>query len=297
MRNGVSDTLERIGRGIDFIEAHLFERPTLAAIAAASGMSPWHFHRVFASLAGETPAAYVWKRQLADICRRLVETDEPLVEIALAAGFESQASFTRAFTRHVGVSPARYRRAGSVAPTYLYAPLDLASLVARREWKRTMEPRIVRRPAFHVVGSAGHFTPATTSRIPELWQGFVAGPIETVRNRRGHHTLGVCIDADPASIEQAGFTYVAGVEVDCIDGVPSGLIAFTVPESTYAVFTHSGHISRLPDTVRQVFGHWLPTSSYAHVRSPDFELYDERWNPITGEGEIDLYVPIADPGR
>jgi len=290
-----NDTLERIGRALAFIENTLFERPSLAAIAAESGMSPWHFHRVFASLTGETPASYAWKRQLAEICRRLVATRQPLVQLALDAGFESQASFTRAFTRHVGVSPARYRRSGVVSPTYRYAPLDLAALVARQRWRESMEPRIVRRPAFHAVGMAGHFTPSTTSRIPELWEGFVRGPIADVPHRRGTHTLGVCVDAAAMSGEDCGFTYVAGVEVDRIDEVPTGLVALTVPASTYAVFTHSGHISRFPDTVKQVFGHWLPASPYTHVPTPDFELYDERWDPATGNGDIDVWVPIADP--
>jgi AraC family transcriptional regulator len=291
----VTDTLARIERGIAFIEAHLFERPSLTAIAERSGASPWHFHRVFVAMTGETPATYTWKRQLTEICRRLVETEQPIVEIALDAGFESQASFTRAFTRHVGVSPARYRRTGILSPTYRYAPLDLESLMHRQRRRHTMQPRIVRRPAFHAIGRAGHFTPATTSRIPELWEGFVRGPMQSVPNRRGQHTLGLCIDADPATVEQAGFTYVAAVEVDRIDDVPAGMVALTVPASTYAVFTHSGHISRLPDTVKQVWGHWLPASPYRHVPTADFELYDERWDPTTGNGEIDLYVPIAEP--
>jgi AraC family transcriptional regulator len=290
----MTETVERIGRGIAFIEAHLFERPSLAAIAERSRTSPWHFHRVFVALTGETPATYTWKRQLAEICRRLVETSQPLAELALDAGFESQATFTRAFTRHVGVSPARFRRAGIVSPTYRYAPLDLDCLMARRDWRETMQPRIVRRPPFHAVGRAGHFTPATTSRIPELWEGFARGPMDTVPNRRGRHTLGICVDADPATVEQAGFTYVAAVEVDRIDDVPTGLVALTIPASTYAVFTHTGHISRLPDTVKQVWGHWLPSSPYRHVPTPDFELYDERWDPATGDGDIDVFVPIAE---
>jgi AraC family transcriptional regulator len=291
----VTDTMRRIEAGLAYIEAHLFERPSLAAIAQSSGVSPWHFHRVFVALTGETPASYTWKRQLAEICRRLVETGEPLVDVALDTGFESQASFTRAFTRHVGVSPARYRRAGVVSPTYRYAPLDVASLVRRRRWRETMEPRIVRRPAFHAIGRAGRFTPATTSRIAELWEGFVRGPIDAVPHRRGRHTLGLCLDADPATVEQAGFTYVAAVEVEHLDVVPPGMVALTVPASTYAVFTHHGHISRLPDTVKQVWGHALPASPFVHVPTPDFELYDERWDPTTGEGDIDLYVPIAEP--
>jgi AraC family transcriptional regulator len=289
-----SDGLARIQRGIAYLEARLFERPALAAVAASAGVSAWHFHRVFTILTGETPAGYVRKRQTAEICRRLVDGSEPLVEVALAAGFESQATFTRAFTRIVGVSPARYRKTGVISPAHRYGPLDLGTLASRLHWRTTMEPRIVRRPAFDVVGMAGRFTPRTTSRIPELWERFVRGPIDAVPHRAGHHTLGVCIDADAATLEQDGFTYLAGVEVSRVDGVPAGLIAITVPARTYAVFTHAGHISRLPDTVKQVWGTWLPASRYRHVASPDFELYDERWDPTTGEGEIDIWVPIAE---
>src|SRR5262249_35832466 len=90
-----TDTMRRIDAGLAFIEAHLFTRRSLAAIAQASGVSPWPFHRVFVALTGETPASYTWKRHLAEICRRLVETREPLVDVALDTGFESQASFTR----------------------------------------------------------------------------------------------------------------------------------------------------------------------------------------------------------
>jgi AraC family transcriptional regulator len=286
----MNDAIQRLQRGLAFIESHLFERPALAASAA---MSPWHFHRVFVALTGDTPAGYVWKRQVSEICRRLVETQEPLVDLALASGFESQATFTRAFTRHIGVSPARYRRAGVVSGAYRFGPLDLETLIARQARRTSMAPRIAHRPAFHVVGMAGHFTPATTSRIPELWQRFMEGPIDTIPHRRGHHTFGICLDGDPSTIDEVGFTYLAAVEVERVAVVPAGLIAATIPANTYAVFTHVGHISRLSDTVKQVWAHWLPSSPHAHVSAPDFELYDERWDPRTGEGEIDVWVPVA----
>jgi AraC family transcriptional regulator len=285
----VNDTLERIRRALDFVEAHLFEDVPLAAIAGHGGCSPWHFHRVFTAVTGETPAGYVWKRRLSEICRRLVESDQPIVDLALDCGFESQATFTRAFTRHVGVSPGRFRKArGFSLPAYLYPPLDLTQ---RRE---PMEPRIVRKPSFQVVGMARRFTPATTSRIPELWAQFVPR-VADVPRRRGVHTLGVCLDADPATLEEVGFTYLAGVEVDGPGDVPDEMTAVTLPASAYAVFTHTGHVSRVGDTVKQVWGRWLPASRYRVVAAPDFELYDpERWNPATGEGDVDLYVPIAD---
>jgi len=288
----MNDTLVRLQRAIDFVEARLFDELPLATIARAATCSPWHFHRLFTSLTGETPASYVRKRRLADICRRLVETKEPLVDLALGCGFESQATFTRAFTRDIGVSPGRFRKERLLAVTHRYPPLDLAALLARAR-REFMEPRIVRLPAFHIVGMAGRFTPATTSHIPLLWERFVPC-MDRIPYRRRSHTLGVCVDADPSTIEQDGFTYVAGVEVERIGAVPEGLMALTVPANAYAVFTHTGHIAHFPDTVKQVWGRWLPASRYRHVPAPDLEWYDEQWNPETGEGEIDIYVPVAD---
>jgi len=289
----MSDTIERVQRGLAYAEAHLFDGEVpLGDMAAAAGVSPWHFHRLVVAISGDTPAGYVRKRRLSEICRRLIETDQPLVDLALESGFESQATFTRAFTRHIGLSPGRYRRRRPHAPAHHYAPLDLAALVTRNG-RNDMEPRIARKPAFHVVGLAGRFTPATNSRIPELWARFVP-QMDTVPHRRGWHTLGLCMDAQPGSGEDAGFTYLAAVEVERLDDVPSGLLGLTVPANTYAVFTHSGHIARLSDSVRQVWGRWLPASPYRHIPAPDFEWYDERFDPQSGMGEVDIYVPIAD---
>jgi AraC family transcriptional regulator len=290
----VSGTLERIQRAIDFVEAHLFDDLPLTAVAERSGSSPWHFHRLFVALTGETPATYVWKRRLSEICRRLVETRQPLVDIALDCGFESQATFTRAFTRHVGLSPGRFRRTQAYQlPAYQYPPLDLEALAERQRRMEVMEARIVRKPSFAVIGMGRRFMP-TSTHIPELWGRFVPR-IHEVPHRRGLHTLGVCVDADPGTVDEVGFTYVAGVEVERVDALPDGMLVITVPANTYAVLTHRGHISRLPDTVKHVWGRWLPASGYHHVPAPDFELYDpERWDPGTGDGDVDLYVPIAD---
>ena len=288
----MNDTLQRIARGLDLAERRLFdERLVPADLARAAAFSPWHFHRVFQALTGETPASYVRKRRFAEICRRLCETEMPIAALALDCGFGSQATFTRAFTREIGVSPGRYRGAGQIAPAHDFGPLDVEEILARAG-RLSMEPRIAHRTAFNVVGMAERFTPATSSRIPELWTRFVAR-IDEVPHRRGVETYGVCVDADPASGEEAGFTYVAGVEVERIESVPDGMIALTVPAGRYAVFTHEGHISRLKDTVKQIWGRWLPASPYGLVRRPDFEQYDARWDPQTGLGEIDVWVPIA----
>src|SRR5262249_18253254 len=120
----MNDTLVRLQRAIEFVEARLFEDLPLVTIARAAPSSPWHFHRLFTPRTRATQPSYVRKRRLADICRRLVETKEPLVDLALGCGFESQATFTRAFTRDIGVSPGRFRKERLLAATHRYPPLD-----------------------------------------------------------------------------------------------------------------------------------------------------------------------------
>jgi AraC family transcriptional regulator len=278
----------QIERALAHIEAHLEEPLALRDVARAAGMSPWHFHRVFAALVGETPAGYVRRRRLGDACRRLVESDEPIAALALASGFESQASFTRAFTREIGVSPGRYRRARLVAPAHFYPRLDLSEHLALK-WRNEMEPRIVEKEPFHVVGLCLRFTPGTNNGIPELWSRF-APRMGEIAQRRGKHSYGICIPVE--GDEQASFDYVAGVEVEPGGPVPDGMIELTVTGKCFAVFTHRGHISRILETVKQVWGVWLPASSLRYQHHPDFELYDDRFDPTSGDGEVDIYVPI-----
>src|SRR5687768_16480106 len=105
-------TLEQIQRGIDFIEAHLDEQIRLADVAATAGMSQWHFQRVFKALTHETLKTYIRSRRMAGALHGLLETDTRITEIALAAGFESQAAFTRPFQQAFGITPHRCRKLG-----------------------------------------------------------------------------------------------------------------------------------------------------------------------------------------
>ena len=87
--------MDRIVRSLAFIEDRLGERFEAGDVAAAAGLSPWHYARVFQALTGETVMGYVRKRRLTEAARRLADGDTVrLIELALDSGFESQAAFT-----------------------------------------------------------------------------------------------------------------------------------------------------------------------------------------------------------
>ena len=104
--------IETIQRGIDYIEAHLDDELSLHDVGRAAGLSPWHFQRSFKALTNETLKGYIRSRRLALACGSLVASRARIIDIALAAGYDTQESFSRAFKLHYGDTPGAYRRAG-----------------------------------------------------------------------------------------------------------------------------------------------------------------------------------------
>ncbi len=99
----------RLRRALDYIEAMIAEPIGLTEIAAAAGVSSYHFCRGFRQATGATPYAYLIERRVVRARSLLTKSDLPLAEIALRCGFASHSQFSRAFKRHGGVSPHRYR--------------------------------------------------------------------------------------------------------------------------------------------------------------------------------------------
>lgn len=100
----------RLARVLDYVETRLGDPITLSALAAVAQLSPFHFSRVFKRQMGETPYQYVSARRIDRAARLLREGEIALADLALACGFSSQAHFTAAFTKALGVPPGRYRR-------------------------------------------------------------------------------------------------------------------------------------------------------------------------------------------
>lgn len=155
-----------------------------------------------------------------------------------------------------------------------------------------MEPKIVSLEAFDVVGIAGTFDDATKSNIPQLWMRF--GPrVGEVTHGIGDVTYGICFPGTP---DDDRFAYMAAIAVSDTSTVPDGMEVRHVPAQKYAVFTHKigdpDLHSDLQGTLKYIWQEWLPNSDHEHAGGPDFELYDERFNPAENKGAFDIYVPI-----
>lgn len=93
------------------LRARLSGDVSLEALAVRAGWSPFHLHRAFRQVTGETPKQYTQRLRLERAAVSLVTSSDSVLRIAVNEGFASHEVFTRAFRRHFGRTPAGYRAA------------------------------------------------------------------------------------------------------------------------------------------------------------------------------------------
>jgi len=108
-----SEYTARINRVRDYIDAHLFEEMSLEELAGVACFSRYHFHRIFAAMAGETLGRYVARLRVERAASILLgNPSASITEVALDCAFGSSAAFARAFKARFGVSASEWRARG-----------------------------------------------------------------------------------------------------------------------------------------------------------------------------------------
>ena len=102
-----------------YIHEHLHEPLDRETLAAVAGFSIPHFHRVFTAQVGESAANYIRRLRLERAGRKLRMGAVDITEVALAAGYDSHAAFSKAFKQQFGLSPSEFRQLGCTAATQL----------------------------------------------------------------------------------------------------------------------------------------------------------------------------------
>jgi len=93
------------------IDARSHEQLDLETLARETGLSPFHFLRLFANVLGVTPHQYLVRSRLRHAAQLLADDARSITDVALAVGFNDLSNFVRTFHRAAGVSPGRFRDA------------------------------------------------------------------------------------------------------------------------------------------------------------------------------------------
>ncbi|MEM9001643.1 MAG: GyrI-like domain-containing protein [Bacteroidota bacterium] len=100
----------RIDRVFHYIDKHLDADLSLHTVSAIALFSPFHFHRIFKYITGETLNEYVTRQRIEKAALVLLHRDKTITEIGLSHGFSSNSSFTRTFKKFYGLSPTAFKK-------------------------------------------------------------------------------------------------------------------------------------------------------------------------------------------
>jgi len=136
------DVLVHLRRSRDYMDRHYAESIDLELLGRTAGMSKWHFHRLFSTTYGVTPAAYLSERRIERAQDLLRATTLSVTEVCFAVGFSSLGSFSTRFRQVTGQSPREFQqRWGADAPRIPGCFVLMAGLVERSRDVASQEKR------------------------------------------------------------------------------------------------------------------------------------------------------------
>lgn len=120
------------------------------------------------------------------------------------------------------------------------------------------------------------------------WEQF-APHIGNIPGQKGMVAYGIGFHLDDGK----GIEYMCAVEVIGTEKLPNQLTQRQIPARHYAVFAHDGHVSTIRQTLDAI-SKWLPQSDFEKPDGMDFffERYGEKFDPKTGTGDIEIWVPV-----
>lgn len=149
-------------------------------------------------------------------------------------------------------------------------------------------PRFADGRALTIAGLGGRYA-VGTEEIGGLWMRF-APHIGHVPGQVGRVTYGVSHNFG----DDGHFDYLAGVQVGSASGLPAEFQHVRIAPHLYAVFTHSDPIGAIGATHMAIWSKWMPESKFQPAEPLNFERYDERFDPRTNTGPVEIWVPIKD---
>ncbi len=304
----------RINRAVDYIEAHLADDLRLDDIASAAHFSPFHFHRIFSALMGETVSQFVQRVRLERAATLLrSHPRRPVIRIAMECGYSNPAAFSRAFRGAFGTSPTAWRRRGSQSSKASTVPGKDGKEGGAPDDHRSGERQDERTPEARRHTMSKLALDVRVEDLPETPLAYIrhVGPYAGDENLFGQlfsrlfqwagprglvgpesQTVSVYHD-NPEITDEEKLRVSVGLTVPADTEVSGEVGKMTLPAGTCAIARFEIDASQYGDAWQAVYGDWLPESGFEADDRPTFERYlnDPREHP-EGKHIVEICVPV-----
>ena len=287
-----------INRALAFVEAHLREDFRVEEIARASAISRYHLNRVFAAATGYSLWRYVMLRRLTEAAMLLRQSDQDILHIALAVGYDSHSVFSRAFRAEFGISPSEFRRVGAPHPLPIVQPIiwsvPMNITVATPQEKHGLSLTAVGTSRQFRAGddmAAGH-TELSKAFLPRISE--IPHPLSS---------LGY-IQMSRDAQDDRNFIFFMGITVSEVGDDPKEMERVDVSWDRYLVFSFSVESAGLGEYLTAICAEWFPNHAQGaqpvggdNIQSfkanPAFETLEPgRAFPPSLQLEGEVWVPV-----
>ncbi|WP_422929072.1 AraC family transcriptional regulator [Singulisphaera sp. PoT] len=275
--------MDPVRKALWYVESHSREPISLDEIARACKVSSFHLTRAFSSSVGLSLMRYVRARRLTEAARALAGGAEDILALALDVGYGSHEAFTRAFRDQFALTPEQVRAQGHLNNLRLMEAIAMTTVPAPDIAPPTLEER----PPMLLAGLIERYQCQAPGGIPDQWRRF-APQIGRVPGQADRDSFGASTNFDA----DGNFDYMCGVRVSSLDDLPLGLKGLSIPAQTYAIFRDKGHIAGIRAVYEAIWRKWIPESGHKAAEAPTLERYTPEFDPATGLGGYEIWVPI-----
>ncbi len=279
------DYIGRINRVIDAINARLAEKLSLEDLAAVACFSPYHFHRVFRGIVGESLYNFILRLRIEKAANLLLQSpDLPVTDIAFDCGFSSSSHFASSFKARYGVSASEFRALGPGELSKILkpeskimevfdcsSPYGVGQTAVTHSERRFMEMKVEVKemPGLHVA-YARHI--GKYEECGKAWETVCSWAGRRGLMGRGTQMIGICHD-NPDVTPEDKCRYDACVTVPAGTKVEGEIGQADIPSGRYAVLRYEGSIDAIGSAYDWFFAQWLPESGFQVDDRPCYDIY------------------------
>ena len=283
---------QRLINVIDYIYDHLDQDLDINTLADIAMMSPYHFHRIYREMSGETVNATVRRLRLHHAAAELIRSDQPIKRIATSMAYQSVEAFSRAFSKQFGETPSEYRNSKAYRRDQETMPFVAMLPSEKKRYETMYDVEIITMEAIDLVG---YHHQGDYMNIGNVFEKLFlyAGSQELLNEQT--RSLGLYYD-DPKSVDADKLRSMACITMPenaalSGDNPPEKI---TVPAGRYATVVFKGAYAELEKPYSWLFGEWLPESGYETADFPPVEEYlnDPKETP-PGELLTRIHCPLV----
>lgn len=277
--------INRLQQVVSYLRTKYNQKISIENLEELSNFSYRNLQRIFKATYNETIGAYVTRVKVENSAKMLLFTKDEIKEIAHKVGYSDVQSFSKAFKKHYGISPAIYR---NKKEKILQKKNSKQSTIMPFFENRitVLEPKKV----LYKTYKGDYYN----NQIDEVWNSLLTEASTANINTEEALSFGIIWD-EPIISEKIIYNYDACIVIDKAIKIPNQKFKTKIiPTQKYAVFTHIGNYKSISKTYDKIFSNWIFTSGKEVSEAPFLEFYIKHESHTNDENEYEteIYVPL-----